>query len=208
MIVHRTPALLPYLYPGLLWRKSASTKTLYLTFDDGPIPELTPWVLEVLAQYNVKATFFCVGDNVRKHPDIYELLSQQGHAVGNHTYHHVKGWNRSTADYLTEVQQCDEVMQLDEIKAKVLFRPPYGRITRKQIAQLRDRYEIVMWDVLTADYDQRQRPQDCLQKSLTVTRNGSIVVFHDNLKATRNLQFALAPYIEECLAQGYTFETL
>lgn len=208
MIIHRTPAILPMLYPQLLWRKAAGAKKLYLTFDDGPIPELTPWVLDTLAVYGVKATFFCVGDNVSKHPEIYAAIREQGHALGNHTYHHVKGWNMPTSQYLKEVQQCDEVMQPERSAGKVLFRPPYGRIKRRQIARLKTDYEIVMWDVLTADYDQRQQPADCLRKSLAVTRDGSIIVFHDNLKATRNLQFALTPYIEECLARGFTFDLL
>lgn len=208
MIIYRTPALLRWLYPGLLWRMPVGENKLYLTFDDGPIPELTPWILEVLARQNVKATFFCVGDNVQKHPTIFEETRAAGHELANHTYHHVKGWQMSTANYLKEVAQCDEVLAPLGERKKRLFRPPYGRISRKQIAQLLPHYEIVMWDVLTADYDSRQSPQDCLRNSLQSTRDGSIVVFHDNVKASNNIRYALEPYIAGCLEQGYTFHTL
>lgn len=208
MIIHRTPALLRWLYPDLLWRMPAGEHKLYLTFDDGPIPELTPWILEVLDKYQVPATFFCVGDNLRKHGAIAAEAHAAGHRIANHTYHHVKGWQMNTASYMQEVQDCDEALSPFGESKKRLFRPPYGRISRRQIKALLPDYEIVMWDVLTADYDNRQSPEACLHNSLRTTRDGSIIVFHDNVKATKNIRYALAPYIERCLEQGYTFHTL
>jgi peptidoglycan/xylan/chitin deacetylase (PgdA/CDA1 family) len=207
MIPHRTPFFLPWLYPTFTWRKDASEKTLYLTFDDGPVYGPTEFVLDTLASYKIQATFFCIGDNVRKHPAVYDRIRNEGHAIGNHTYHHVKGWKTSKQDYWHDVKKCDDVLQLDSRVAKPLFRPPYGRITRAQMAGLQH-YQIVMWDVLTQDYDKSQPKERCLEKSCKATRNGSIVVFHDSVKAFENLAYTLPRYIEHCLGEGYQFKKL
>jgi len=175
---------------------------IYLTFDDGPIEELTPWVLDVLKQYNVKATFFCVGNNIDKNNHIFSRLLNEGHRVGNHTYNHIKGWKTKTKEYLENVEQCE---QLTKTK---LFRPPYGRIKKKQFLKLIPYYKIVFWDVLTHDYDPLLSPAKCLSNSIKYTRNGSVVVFHDNMKAQKNLKFVLPQYIEHFLKLNYKFAVL
>lgn len=199
----------------------ATEKKLYLTFDDGPIPGPTDFVLDTLAKHSIKATFFCIGDNVRKHPDVYKKIMEQGHAVGNHTFNHLKGWNTSLERYVDNVTQCDGVMNenltvrypLSLIRNNQLltgncqlFRPPYGRITRAQIKALQQ-YKIVMWDVLTNDYDRAVSREACLRNSIRVTRPGSVIVFHDSVKAEPNMAYALPRYIEHFLNQGYTFNT-
>lgn len=200
----RNPFFLPWLYPGLIWRLPAQEKKLYLTFDDGPVPGPTEFVLNELARVGAKATFFCIGDNVRKHPDVYNRVLSEGHAVGNHTYNHLSGWKTSREFYVSNVQQCAEVLKP---ATSNLFRPPYGRITRRQIADLSD-YRIVMWDVLTNDYAKSLAPEDCLRGSLAASRNGSIVVFHDSLKAERNLRYVLPRYLDHFTREGYTFHSL
>lgn len=195
--------------PGYTWHKEASGKKLYLTFDDGPIPEVTPWVLEQLEKYGAKATFFCVGDNVVKHPDVTEKIIHKGHVLANHTFHHLKGWNTKEDRYVRNVEQCQqELERYAPSPATNLFRPPYGRITGKQAKQLRGKYEIIMWDVLTNDYDNSLSQEKCLLKSIESTQSGSIIVFHDSLKARKNMMYALPRYLEHFSKLGYTFETL
>ncbi len=207
-MLHRTPFLLPLLYPRLLWRMPADTKTLYLTFDDGPVPGPTEFVLDTLKQYGIEATFFCIGDNIHKHPEVFSKIIAAQHAIGNHTFNHVKGWQTDNATYQQNILLCDEqILKHQTLPSVRYFRPPYGRIRRSQIKALHDR-TIVMWDVLTRDYDVSQSAAQCLRGSLQATRNGSIVVFHDSLKASRNLYAVLPAYIEACLAQGYTFRAL
>lgn len=198
----RPPLILRQLYPGTVWRMDKTQKTIYLTFDDGPIPELTPWVLDTLKQYDVKATFFCVGDNVVKHPDIFKRILDEGHQVGNHTFNHLKGWQTDTKTYLQNVERCQEYTQTD------LFRPPYGRIKKSQLMEINSHYRVVFWDVLTHDYDRNLSPKKCLDNALKYTRNGSIIVFHDNVKAQKNLKFALPQYIELTLKLNYKFAIL
>lgn len=201
-ILVRPPGLLRKIYKNSLWRMNSDERIIYLTFDDGPIEELTPWVLDVLKQYNVKATFFCVGNNIDKHNPIFQRLLQEGHRVGNHTYNHIKGWKTKTAAYLENVEQCQQLTQTN------LFRPPYGRIKKKQFSLISQTYTVVFWDVLTHDYDQLISPQICLENSIKYTRNGSIVVFHDNIKAQKNLKFVLPQYIEHFLKLNYKFAVL
>lgn len=204
-MLHRTPFFLPLLYPGLLWRMPSNKKEIYLTFDDGPVPGPTEFVLDELKKYKLAATFFCIGDNIHKHPDLFKRIINEGHAVANHTFNHLKGWQTSTPEYLDNIKKCDQVMDANSASVTATyFRPPYGRITRAQIKALTDK-KIVMWDVLTRDYDANLSPTSCLQESLKATRNGSIVVFHDSVKAEKNLREVLPKYIEACLAQGYTF---
>ncbi len=198
------------LLPGYTWHRDVAGKKLYLTFDDGPIPEVTPFVLDQLARYKAKATFFCVGDNLVKHSDIAQQVLKEGHTLANHTYNHLKGWQTSFGDYLQNVQQCQDTLDkiTPEVEGKKLFRPPYGRITSKQAAALRPNYELIMWDVLTNDYDNSLLPEACLKQSINKTQSGSIIVFHDSLKAERNLRHVLPRYLEHFTEQGYTFETL
>lgn len=178
------------------------TSLIYLTFDDGPIEDLTPWILDVLKQYNVKATFFCVGNNIDKNPAIFKRLLDEGHRVGNHTYNHIKGWKTGTEAYMENIEKCQELTRTN------LFRPPYGRIKKKQFRLVASTHTVVFWDVLTHDYDQVISPQKCLDNSIKYTRNGSIVVFHDNMKAQKNLKFVLPQYIEHFLKLNYKFAVL
>jgi peptidoglycan/xylan/chitin deacetylase (PgdA/CDA1 family) len=202
----RPSYLIKQLYPNAIWRKSGEHPFLYLTFDDGPIPELTPWVLDILKQYNVAATFFCVGDNIKKHPTIYQRILQEKHVVGNHTFNHMDGWKNTVDNYLENVDLCHEAMSQDN--EFNLFRPPYGKLKKSQSKQLLQQYSIIMWDVLTGDYDKNTSPEQCLNNAISYVRNGSIVVFHDNLKAQLNLQYALPRFIEHALSCGFQFKTL
>ncbi len=182
-------------------------KEIYLTFDDGPVPEVTPWVLEQLQAHQAKATFFCIGDNVRKHPSVFAQVLAGGHTIGNHTFHHVKGWSTANDRYIGEINACDDVLTQHGAASTVLFRPPYGRITRAQISRLRHR-TIVMWDVLTHDYDASLRPETILHESLASVRPGSIVVFHDSQKAKKNLYRVLPHFLEQCSTLGFVFKSL
>jgi peptidoglycan/xylan/chitin deacetylase (PgdA/CDA1 family) len=204
----RTPFLLPLLYPRLIWRMPSTGKELYLTFDDGPVPGPTEFVLDVLKQYRVTASFFCIGDNVRQYPEIFLRILREGHAVGNHTYHHLNGWKTPAHDYMINVRMFDATAQAAGYRPVTrYFRPPYGRITRTQIGLLKD-YSIVMWDVLSYDFSSSLSPDECLDQTTRASRPGSIVVFHDSHKAWNNLSFVLPRYIENMRNEGYTFHTL
>jgi peptidoglycan/xylan/chitin deacetylase (PgdA/CDA1 family) len=189
-------------FPHRVWRIPVSEKKLFFTFDDGPVPEATPFVLDTLSAYGAKATFFCVGDNVRKHPDIFRRVLEAGHAVGNHTQHHLNGWKTPTEQYLDNVAQCAE-----QVRSQ-LFRPPYGRLRPQQAAHLRAHYDIVMWDVLSMDYDREISGEQCLRNILRNASPGSIVVMHDSLKAERNLRYALPRALEHFRSEGFVFESL
>lgn len=181
----------------------ANQHQLYLTFDDGPHPVITPWVLQQLEQYNAKATFFCVGDNVRKYPAVAENIRQQGHSLGNHTFNHLKGWNTEDAEYLSNIRRCNDVLPTR------LFRPPYGRLGRNQARLIRDEgYTIVMWSLLSCDYDPALNPGQSLQKLIRHARPGSIIVFHDSEKARKNLEFILPRFLETMTGKGYTFAAI
>lgn len=186
----------------LLWRKSSSEKVIYLTFDDGPVPEVTPLVLDLLDEYNLKATFFCVGENVEKYPGIYNEVLRRGHKTGNHTYNHLKGVSVSTEEYVANVEKAALSIESN------LFRPPYGRLKNKQRKALKAGYEIVMWDVITHDYNSNLSPITIMQNIKRYSRNGSLVVFHDSVKAERNMLAVLPLAIEYWNSKGYRFETL
>lgn len=202
MVPVRPPALLRLFWPGLLWRMNAHERTLYLTFDDGPTPEVTPWVLDTLAEHRARATFFLVGRNAERHSDLLQRMRSEGHSIGNHTYSHVNGWSTPASDYLADADSAQA------ITGTRLFRPPYGRITRKQYAQLRQRFDVVMWDVLSLDFDSRTTPEACLRNVVQRARNGSIIVFHDSIKAAQPLRFALPRALEAWRAQGFRFAAL
>lgn len=209
MFLHKSPWILKKLYSSALqWNVENTQKELYLTFDDGPIPELTPWVLELLEQFNVKATFFHVGENIKKHPDLFQLTIEKGHKVGNHTYNHFDGWKHDTVNYLNNFSACENILK-EQGYSTNLFRPPYGKIRREQAQIIKDQgYNIWMWDVLTGDFSKQISPAVCLQKSIKYTRSGSVIVFHENVKATSNIQYALPKYLEHCLHKGYQFKVL
>ena len=189
-------------------------KTAYLTFDDGPIPEVTPEVLAILAKYNIKATFFMVGENIDKHPDIFAQVIQAGHMIGNHTYNHLKGWNCSKADYLANVQKCQETINshlstLNSQLSTTLFRPPYGKATlRQRIALHKMGYRLIYWDILTRDYEPTRTPEAMLAQVKRETRPGSIINFHDSLKSNERMLAVLPLAIEWLLAQGYEIKCL
>ena len=198
----RPPLLLRKIYPGALWRMNSAEKKIYLTFDDGPVPGVTPSALSILKAFNIKATFFCVGENVKKNPEIFQQLISEGHSTGNHTFHHVDGWNTSSRTYLREVQLCAELFP------SKLFRPPYGRMRPPQRKAIAGKYKIVLWDVLTYDFEKELSGEKCLELALKNSRNGSIVVFHDSEKAKERILYALPKYIEEMKRRGFEFGVL
>jgi peptidoglycan/xylan/chitin deacetylase (PgdA/CDA1 family) len=202
MYLVSTPRLVQRIFPRFTWRVPTQEPVLYLTFDDGPIPELTPWVLDTLRPYGAKATFFCVGENVQRHPGIFAQLRAEGHGIGNHTHNHLNGWRTDTLPYLHNVRRCARLVP------SRLFRPPYGRLRRQQADFLRRHFQVVLWDVLSGDFDPGITPQRCLQNVLASARPGSIVVLHDNVKATRNLQYALPGILDHFAGKGWRFERL
>lgn len=239
LFLTKTPYLLKKFYPKhLVWNKSRAEKVIYLTFDDGPIPIVTPWVLKTLKKFNAKATFFCIGDNIVKHPEIFEQLKADGHAIGNHTFNHLKGWKTEDDAYLANFLKCQQLTQTH------LFRPPYGRIKKSQIRKVSSEYSVlsnecqvassksqddfktqeqrsksqsdlqsshisvIMWDVLSGDFDPGLSPQKCLRNTLRHTENGSIVVFHDSLKAWERLEYVLPKALEIWSQEGFKFGLL
>lgn len=203
MLIEQPPIIYRMLFPGAIWRKPIKgQKIVYLTFDDGPIPEITPWVLDLLDEYNIKATFFCVGDNVRKHPEIYKMVLNRGHRVGNHTFNHIQGIRKFSKRYLENTRLASEYIESD------LFRPPHGHMRIPQFFTLRRYYQIVMWDVVTRDYSKLMAPEQVYENVKKYTRDGSVIVFHDSLKAERNMKYALPKSIEWLKEQGYSFQVL
>lgn len=191
-------------YPDAIWRKpvSGAEKKVYLTFDDGPIPEVTEWVLSFLEQEKIRATFFCVGNNIELHPDVFLKVKAAGHVCANHTYNHVSGWKTPNKEYFGNIEKCDRYY------SNRLFRPPYGRITLSQYSKLRRKYEIVFWDVVSFDFDAGVSPQQCFENVRRHTRNGSVIVFHDSIKARKNLEHSLPRSVQFLKDQGYSFGTL
>jgi peptidoglycan/xylan/chitin deacetylase (PgdA/CDA1 family) len=196
------PTLIQKAFPQLLWHVPEQQKRVYLTFDDGPTPEVTDWVLAQLEEYRAKATFFCIGRNVVMQPDIYRKVQEKGHVIGNHSYTHVNGWNTEDELYYTDVERCAEVVH------SRLFRPPYGRISLSQIAMLKQQYRIVMWDVLSGDFEPSLSKEQCLKNVMSNVKLGSIIVFHDSVKAFPNLEYTLPRILQALSEQGYTFGTL
>jgi peptidoglycan-N-acetylglucosamine deacetylase len=208
IIPHRTPSLLTSIFPTLLWRMPEHDQSIYLTFDDGPIPGPTEFVLETLKKFQAKATFFCIGENIEKHPFVFNEIVLAGHSIGNHTFNHLKGWSTSSEKYFENVRQCDAILSAStENSSSNLFRPPYGRITYRQI-KLLHQYKIVMWDVLSLDYMQSGSAERFLSQTINATRPGSIVVFHDSLKAENKLRFMLPKYLEHFDNLGFQFKSL
>lgn len=202
MYLAKTPLALKRTYPNLIWDLPNDNNTVYLTFDDGPTPEITDWVLDELARYQAKATFFVVGENAKKHPEIIQRILGEKHAIGNHTQHHLNGWKTKTADYVKDVEECQQYIDTQ------LFRPPYGKIKRAQIKYLNDQYKIVMWDVLSGDFDLNINPEKCYTNVIDKVKSGSIIVFHDSLKAAENLKYTLPKVLKELTKNGFVFEKL
>lgn len=201
MLIEQPPKIYRLFFPGAMWLKPIKNKkTVYLTFDDGPIPEITPWVLDVLDEFDVKATFFCVGDNVRKYPDVYQMILDRGHQVGNHTFNHLQGIRTWSKRYIENSFLASEYIKSD------LFRPPHGHVRIPQYFKLRKHFKIVMWDVVTRDYSKLLTPDQVLDNVKKYTRDGSVIVFHDSFKAEKNMKYALPRSLKWLKEQGYTFE--
>lgn len=206
-MMYRSPAFYRWLFPNLLWRLPGQGRTLYLTFDDGPIPGPTEFVLDTLRQWQIKATFFLIGDNIRKHPGVFQRIIREGHAVGNHTFNHLDGWKTGAQKYAENVEACRRQMDVSGKEKTLYFRPPYGKITPGQV-KLLQQYRIVMWDLLTNDFRKELKPEICLANTLRRLRPGAIIVMHDSLKAETNLSYVLPRLLEEAKKQNYVFKRL
>lgn len=203
MLIERPPLLYRLLFPEAIWRlKKRGRKVVYLTFDDGPIPEVTPWVLDTLDRYNIKATFFIVGENVCRNPGLFEEIKKRGHSWGNHTMHHLQGMKVRSVNYLRDLNAAHSVIQ------SILFRPPHGIIRWAQAKVIKNHYNIVMYDLVTRDYSRKLSPDQVFENVRRYTRNGSIIVFHDSLKARKNIMATLPRAIEWLQSEGYEFARL
>jgi peptidoglycan/xylan/chitin deacetylase (PgdA/CDA1 family) len=199
MIIEQPSIYLRWLYPGALWRMDRNERSVYLTFDDGPIPEATPFILDTLSRYGIKATFFMVGDNVRKYPDIFRMVVDAGHRIGNHTYHHLGGFRHSVRHYLSDIEEANKLLNTD------LVRPPHGWMRWSEYVLLRRHYRIVMWDLVTRDYSKWLNANDVLSNVMRYARNGSIITFHDSKKSITKLHTALPLALDWLISQGYEF---
>lgn len=209
----KTPMLVKKMFSNYIWNIPTTSKTIYLTFDDGPTPEITNWTLETLKQYNAKATFFCIGNNIEKYPEIFQDILNNGHSIGNHTQNHVKGWHHSAKAYLKNIEEAQQIIkgqiQNSEFKIQKYFRPPYGQIRPKQGKKLiAQGYKIIMWDVLSFDWDKNVSPKSCLNNVISNTTNGSIIVFHDSIKASKNMQYALPKVLKYFSEKEYCFKSI
>lgn len=202
MYLVKTPNFIQKLFPNFIWKLPTEEKIVYLTFDDGPIPEVTPWVLEQLEKYNAKATFFSVGENAKRYPQLLQSVREAGHSVGNHTFNHLNGWQTDNVTYLRNVRKGAHAVRSE------LFRPPYGRVKPSQAKFLSRHYRVVMWDVLSGDFDPMLSNEQCLENVIKNTKEGSIIVFHDSLKAKEKLEYVLPKTLEYLSQQGYRFEAL
>ena len=199
----RPSFLLRNLYPNALWRVKTNEKRVVLTFDDGPVSEVTPWVLDTLKKYDIKATFFMVGENIQKHPEVFKRVCQEGHKVGNHTFNHLKAWSVSRDKYFSNIRKSGDFVRTS------LFRPPYGQLYPWYTKQLLNEFEkVVLWDVLSRDYDKSLSPEDVFRNVKQNVREGSIIVFHDSVKSFTNLKYALPATIEYLQGLDYKFDTL
>lgn len=204
----KTNSIIKRLFSNQVWSIPNNDNKIYLTFDDGPTPKVTTWVLSVLKENNIKATFFCIGKNVETNPDIYTQIISEGHSVGNHTFNHLNGWKTATKEYIKNTKDCENVLP-DKQNTNKLFRPPYGKITKRQSRLVRKLgYKIIMWDVLSADFDQTISPEKCLENATQKIVSGSIIVFHDSIKAHKNLQHTLPIAIAHYKERGFIFDVL
>ena len=203
MFIEQMPDIVRRLFPTVLWRKDKNKKVIYLTFDDGPTEELTHWILNTLDEFGIKATFFCIGNNAEKHPEILDEIRKNGHTVGIHGYEHRRGLYKDNEVFFSDIEKSKNIIKSN------LFRPPHGNLTPRQAKRLKDLgYNVVLWDVITRDYNTRLPEEKVLDIAKRYTRNGSIVVFHDSLKAEKNMKYAFPKAVKYWLENGYTFETL
>ncbi len=208
IIPAKTPGFVKTLFPNFVWNINTDRKELYLTFDDGPTPEITDWVLQTLKQYNAEATFFCIGNNIEKYPEIFQHIIDQNHVVGNHTYNHLKGWKHNTKDYIEDTLETEAIINGFQLaNRKKLFRPPYGKFKAKQSKQLQALdYKIILWDVLSYDWDQSVTEESCFKNITSAAQEGSIIVCHDSVKASRNLKYVLPKVLEYYTEKGFQFK--
>ena len=195
----RPPTYLRFLYPGVVWNKPTNEKILYLTFDDGPTPEVTSSVLDHLSLHNAKATFFCIGENVKKHPTLYNRIIEEGHTIGNHTHTHPNAWKVNGDFYLNDVEEARKVIDSN------LFRPPYGKLTPRTLFALRNKYQIIMWDVISCDFDERISAEQVERNVIDNVSNGSIIVFHDSVKAAPRMLEVLPAILKHYTELGFSF---
>ena len=195
----KTPSILKPIMGDMLWSVDSEKKELFLTFDDGPTSRVTESVLDILSSFGAKATFFCLGKNVEQFPEIYKRIIDEGHVVGNHTYDHPNGWKTNDSSYFSNVKNCSELVD------SKLFRPPYGKISRSQHKFLKEDYTIVMWDVLSGDFDLSITPEKCLGNVISNSSKGSIIVMHDSLKAEKNLRYSLPRILDHFTNEGFSF---
>lgn len=196
------PGIITRWFPGAFWKLNPHEKNVYLTFDDGPIPGITPWVLDLLQKEDVRSTFFCVGENVVRHPDIYNQIIHMGHSVGNHTYNHLKGRSSSAEEYYASIEAAAEHIDSD------LFRPPHGLMTIEQYRYLSEHYKIIMWDIVSHDFDRNSTPEQVFENVNRFVSNGSIITFHDSVKAFPNLKMALPRVIKMLKDKGYRMDPI
>lgn len=197
-----TPYIIRLFYPSLLWELPKGERKIYITFDDGPHPTITPQVLEILREFDAKATFFCVGNNVNKYKDTFDMIIKEGHSVGNHTYNHEKGWNTKTRNYIDSVNQAKRLIDSD------LLRPPHGRITFSQIRKLKNDFRLVAWTVISYDWDKSLKPEECFKEVIKKSDDGSIIVFHDSEKSVGNMIPTLKKVLKYYSDKGFSFEKL
>lgn len=209
----KTPNIIKRIFPKLIWDIPSKKKVIYLTFDDGPTVDITKWVLSELDKYNAKATFFCIGKNIMHHPSIFQDIIKKGHAIGNHTHNHLNGWKKSSKTYLENINKAQKIIDKEignhNTISQKFFRPPYGK-THTNVAKklLHKNYKIIMWDVLSGDFDQVISKEKCLENVITNTTKGSIIVFHDSVKAFTNLKFTLPKVLAHFSEKGYEFRGL
>lgn len=202
MVITKIPKLIQYLLYYFEFKIKGENKILYLTFDDGPIPEVTPEVLDILDKYNAKATFFCVADNIKKHPEVFQSIIDRGHRLGNHTYHHIKGWETPNNEYFEDIERANQLVNSN------LFRPPYGRIGFFQARELRKKYRLILWSVLSYDYSgklSKEKVWDNIRKSVT---DNDIILFHDNIKARDNMIYSLSNTLFFYSKRGFQFKSI
>jgi peptidoglycan-N-acetylglucosamine deacetylase len=202
MLLASVPKFVLKAFPSFIWHLQVNDKVVHFTFDDGPIPETTPWILSMLKSFDAKATFFCVGDNVKKYTYLYNRILDEGHSVGNHTFNHLTGWKTETNEYVDNIYKAKPLIQSN------LFRPPHGLIRNAQYQLIKDEFKVVLWDVLSLDYDKKVSQQQCYKNVVNHVKPGSIVVFHDSIKAWNNLKFALPKTLEHLSELGYKFSAI
>lgn len=202
MLLSKTPVIVSSFPSSLIWKLSRKEKKLYLTFDDGPTTEITNSILEILKKYGARATFFCLGKNILQNPELYNQILRQGHTTGNHTYSHLNGWKTKNSNYYKDIEQAATIISSN------LFRPPYGKLRTSQILHLKSNFKIIMWEILSGDYSSKISPEKCADNVISNAQAGSIIVFHDSVKAGKNVLFALPRVLEYFSNLGYTFDAI